>query len=197
MINSTLAPDYEPFLDAPDSTQGSVSAAAAALCAVLTELAGVVESLSNERYVARRGGDSAIGSHVRHCLDHATALINGLTAGVVDYDARRRGTSVEFSRVAATRLLDELVREFGKIADEALSRPLSVQSMVTATGPPVLMRSTVGRELVFLLSHTIHHNAMIATMARAMGGSVPQRFGFAPATVAFLRGDDQCMAQTG
>jgi uncharacterized damage-inducible protein DinB len=52
--------------------------------------------------------------------------------------------------------------------------------------PSVEVETTVGRELVFVLSHTVHHNALIAVMARTLGVSVPDRFGYAPSTLAHL-----------
>jgi hypothetical protein len=44
----------------------------------------------------------------------------------------------------------------------------------------------VGRELAFVLSHTVHHNALIAIMAQTLGVPVPARFGYAPSTIAYL-----------
>jgi hypothetical protein len=44
----------------------------------------------------------------------------------------------------------------------------------------------VGRELAFVLSHTVHHNALIAVMALTLGVSIPDRFGYAPSTIAHL-----------
>ena len=41
----------------------------------------------------------------------------------------------------------------------------------------------VGRQLAFLLSHTIHHCALIAVMMRLRGLATPPGFGLAPATL--------------
>ena len=43
--------------------------------------------------------------------------------------------------------------------------------------------SSIGRELGFLLSHTIHHCALIAVMMRLRGLATPPGFGVAPATM--------------
>jgi uncharacterized damage-inducible protein DinB len=48
------------------------------------------------------------------------------------------------------------------------------------------VETTVGRELAFVLSHTVHHNALIAVMARTLGVPVPDLFGYAPSTIAHL-----------
>jgi hypothetical protein len=42
--------------------------------------------------------------------------------------------------------------------------------------------STAGRELVFVISHTIHHNATMGVLLSEWGLALPQRFGYAPAT---------------
>ena len=47
--------------------------------------------------------------------------------------------------------------------------------------------STIGRELVFLHSHTTHHFALIAFLLRAQGVTVPADFGLNPATVKHAR----------
>ncbi len=53
-------------------------------------------------------------------------------------------------------------------------------------GVPVQVETTVGRELAFVLSHTIHHNALIGVMAAMLGVPVPDRFGYAPSTLVHL-----------
>jgi hypothetical protein len=38
--------------------------------------------------------------------------------------------------------------------------------------------------LAFVLSHTIHHNAIIGVMANTLDIPLPARFGYAPSTIA-------------
>jgi uncharacterized damage-inducible protein DinB len=47
---------------------------------------------------------------------------------------------------------------------------------------PVAVRSTLARELLFVISHTIHHQALIAVLLSAAGRTVPEAFGLAPST---------------
>jgi uncharacterized damage-inducible protein DinB len=58
--------------------------------------------------------------------------------------------------------------------------------MVSAASPAVEVETSVGRELAFVLSHTIHHNALIGVMAMLLGAPLPDRFGYAPSTIAHL-----------
>jgi hypothetical protein len=49
-------------------------------------------------------------------------------------------------------------------------------------------RSTVARELQFLLSHTIHHYALIALVLRLQGFTTGEEFGVNPSTLRHWRG---------
>jgi hypothetical protein len=42
--------------------------------------------------------------------------------------------------------------------------------------------SSVGREVAFVTSHTVHHNAILGQLLCAHGVHVPLRFGIAPST---------------
>lgn len=159
------------------------------LVEVLRELRGVVGSLSAAQYTARGGplfSDATIGGHVRHCLDHARALVDGLRDGRVDYDHRERGTPVEHDPAAAHEEISRLERAAMNLCNADPGRPLRICVMPSRSGPAVLVRSTLGREMSFVLSHTVHHNAMVRGMATALGAAVPQTFGYAPSTLAHL-----------
>jgi uncharacterized damage-inducible protein DinB len=160
--------------------------AIAPLLAILRQLGDLVETLSDGQYTANPVGivTSSIGGHVRHCLDHVDALLAGIKTGKVNYDQRQRGTDVETQRQTA---LDTIGRQTHCLQTSPLpsvEAPLCLTALVSNTLPPVDVQTTVGRELAFVLSHTIHHNALVAVMARTLGLSVPDCFGSAPATIA-------------
>jgi uncharacterized damage-inducible protein DinB len=56
---------------------------------------------------------------------------------------------------------------------------------VDCRGARLSAPSSVGRELAFVVSHTIHHLAVIAFLLRDLSIEVPSRFGYAPTTPAF------------
>jgi uncharacterized damage-inducible protein DinB len=165
---------------------------AAVLAAVLEQLQAAVGTLRDEDYAMRPVGvvDSSIGGHVRHCLDHVRALLNAIETGTLDYDHRERGTSIETDRSAALTLMRTLRNRLLALGDDhsMIERPLKLSVMMTADGPPMVVGTTLGREMAYVLSHTIHHNALIGTVIRLLGGWLPERFGDAPSTVAHLRG---------
>jgi hypothetical protein len=57
-------------------------------------------------------------------------------------------------------------------------------------GGAVWCRSSVSRELQFLLSHTVHHYALIAMTLRAAGVELDEELGVAPSTLAYQRSGD-------
>jgi hypothetical protein len=63
-----------------------------------------------------------------------------------------------------------------------LDDPILVESQLEPAGPMILTRSTVSRELVFVISHTIHHNAIIGQVLTAQGITLEPRYGMAPST---------------
>lgn len=153
---------------------------AAPLLATLDQLAGVVATLPPRDYGSR------IGPHVRHSLDHVEALLSVGPDGIVDYDARRRGTDDERTPGAALDRVRRLASRLRDLPEEALSRAIRVRGVPAADEPPVTVASTLARELVYVASHTTHHNAIIGLLVRSLGGSVPERFGYAPSTLAWL-----------
>jgi hypothetical protein len=168
--------------------------AAVALADVLDGLARVVSSLPAAHYARRTVGEynASVGAHVRHCLDHVRALLlaasSGVLDGILDYESRRRGTPIESSPTAALAAIGRLRAGALALPRGIVDRPVLVRDRVAAAGEPIGARSTVGRELIFVCSHTTHHGAIIAAMVRRLGHETPERFGYAPSTIAFLEG---------
>ena len=105
----------------------------------------------------------AVGAHVRHVLDHYESFLHGLESGRVDYDRREREREVEL--VVRTESAPGRAREGA---------------------------SSLGRELLFLASHTVHHYALIAVLVRLWGVAPDDDFGVAPSTLAYEQGAAAC-----
>jgi uncharacterized damage-inducible protein DinB len=150
----------------------------------LDEIAAIVISINEAAYVARPIGDvsGSIGEHVRHCLDHISALVGATGSTPLSYDRRERGTAVEREPADALRLIMRLKTAVNRWGERDVDEPLRVVSMLTASGESVTGWSTLGRELAFVASHTVHHHAMIAVLLSLAGLDVPERLGLAAAT---------------
>jgi hypothetical protein len=151
---------------------------------LLSEMAALVMGIPADVYrlrVARSSG--TIGAHVRHALDHVATLVAAAPGSSLSYDHRRRGTVVETDPDAAVRELMALDAALERWPSRSLDEPVRVASVVSANGEIVVGWSTLGRELAFVVSHTIHHQAMIAVLLERHGVAVPhERFGYAPST---------------
>jgi uncharacterized damage-inducible protein DinB len=159
-----------------------------ALARSLGELADVMSVVSDEQYVRAPVGviNGNLGGHVRHCLDHFETLLTGIDRGILNYDDRVRGTAIEGDRSAAVRAIRVLEGRFSGLDESALQRPVRVAAMLGGGESLIEAQSSIGREVVFVLNHTVHHGAMIAAMCSTLGIPVPERFGYAPATIAHL-----------
>jgi DinB superfamily len=156
----------------------------ASLARLLEELEVLLIGVDPAVYGARfaPGISGSIGEHVRHCLDHVTALLSANPAVTLSYDRRHRGTAVETDSSAAIRQIAECRRVLDSWSSRSIDEPIRVSSLISAAGETVIGWSTLGRELAFVLSHTIHHQALIALLLAIRGLDVPDRFGYAPST---------------
>lgn len=182
--NAGIEPDV-----VPERADGTASAVDAVIC-VVRELAEFIGSISDEQYTQKPVGPmkSSIGGHVRHCLDHILALLSAAQTGHLDYDVRERGTAIEHSRAAALELMREQERQFVELRSHVVDRLLRMEVVLSPQSPPLQTKTWLSRELTFVLSHTVHHNSLVAVAAALMGVAVPERFGYAPATLAWMDG---------
>jgi uncharacterized damage-inducible protein DinB len=145
-----------------------------------TLAAGLPPAIYAARFAAHVSG--SIGEHVRHCLDHVSALTAADPAVPLSYDHRQRGTTIETEPLEAVRQIRLLKTALAAWASQPLDEPILVTSMVSPSGDSVTGWSTLARELAFVVSHTIHHHAIIGILLVVHGQAVPDRFGHSPST---------------
>lgn len=138
---------------------------------------------------------SGVGGHLRHCIDHYDSFLKGLESGKVDYDARERDPRLENDRDYALQKLKRLIQQLENLDHLDARAPLLVKMDCGAreADPPDWCPSTVGRELQFLLSHTVHHQALMAVLMRLHGYEPEQELGVAPSTQRHLRSRAACV----
>ncbi len=133
----------------------------------------------------RTADSSPVGVHVRHMIDHYRAFFTGLPEGRIDYDLRLRQTPLETDRRLALATILGLVGDIERIDDAMGAREVVVSSRSAGdSSDPDWSRSTIKRELQFLVSHTVHHFALIRPMLQREGVAVDEQFGYAPSTLA-------------
>jgi uncharacterized damage-inducible protein DinB len=157
---------------------------AVALWRLLDEIETLLRGLTPEIYCARYASpvSGSIGEHVRHCLDHVAALLAADSMETLSYDRRRRGTAVESDPAEALRQLASLKSVSVAWSSRSLDEPIRVASMISPSGETLAGWSTLARELAFVVSHTIHHQAIIGVLLAMHDVAVPERFGHSPST---------------
>lgn len=136
----------------------------------------------------------AVGAHFRHVIDHYVSFFEGLGGGTVDYDRRDRDRSIERDRELCCAKLHACIERLERLSHGGLDQPVSavLGGAGHEGGQALTGLSSASRELQFLASHTVHHYAIIAVIARLFGVEPGDEFGVAPSTLEFERGASSC-----
>jgi hypothetical protein len=158
---------------------------------LLLQARDLLQEISDAAYIAAPAqiGPHRAGGHMRHILEFYECFLAGLERSHVDYDARRRDPKVERSRHAAIARIDTIVKAFRTEPVLLTDAAIRVRMEDAANGgvSEPFLKSSIGRELQMLASHTIHHFALLAISLRVQGYLVAPDFGMAPSTLRHLR----------
>jgi len=151
-------------------------------------------------------GDSSIGQHYRHSLDHMALPIKSIgdrCDGVecdFHYDLRTRGGSFETDiNASRSRILElkgtiedcieKVDDEIGSSSTGISDQDVRVHFMLDNEGHEFRFKSNIEREMHFAMHHAIHHLAIVKIIAINHLGlhldSLPEGFGKAPSTQKF------------
>lgn len=157
---------------------------------LLEQALGLLAAIDNRLYASVPTGiaKAGVGGHLRHCLDFYDSFLRGVGEGRIDYDCRERNELIEKDRSAATVKIETVIRQLRElpVADGLQTLRVKLEGE-QAQESSAWSRSSVSRELQFLLSHTVHHYALIALLLRVQGFDLPPDFGVAPSTLKHWR----------
>jgi uncharacterized damage-inducible protein DinB len=152
------------------------------------QLRTIIDQLSEDEFSEKLEllNFSSIGQHVRHVLEFYVCLSQGIESGMVDYDKRVRNLSIETDPYYAMVILDKLSHIF--CCDEIEDTELT--NSIEYNGVTLDANSSVSRELIYLIEHSIHHYAIIGIALRSYFSHViiPQNFGVAYSTTKHKQG---------
>lgn len=157
---------------------------------VFDQLSNFIESIDDQTYqqYSRPLFDSSIGQHLRHILDIYQALIRNKQDNIIDYDIRLRGIPLETDRCDALTTLKAVREWLTELTPDDMRRSISISTEVAISEQhSALFQTSFGRELFFASNHTIHHLALMVTLAKVLGCQVSNGYGVAPATATFIR----------
>lgn len=154
-----------------------------ALSAIVQQINAVLSQLTPNDY--RRPlpefEGSTLGQHFRHALEFFQCLQKGVSHGLVDYAARERNLLYEDN----PELTSEAFQLFAdSLSSLDLAQPIDVRAEFNSDFRPAY-QSTVGRELLFVYDHAIHHLAIIKIGLRCQFPhvEVDKDLGVSPSTV--------------
>ncbi len=128
---------------------------------------------------------SSIGQHTRHIIEFFMCLVNQLESQTINYDARERRKDIEEKPFAAQQVLDHLL---GVMGNFEVSVPLQLVTCYgTNFSEKKQIETTLERELLYNIEHTVHHMAMIKIGLKLAAPQVvlPDEFGVAQSTLAY------------
>lgn len=133
---------------------------------------------------------SGVGPHLRHVLDFYARFLTAFEEGGageatarIDYDLRERDGRIESDPAHAGAAIDATMARLSGVGRRVCA---GAAVQVRSDGSPWIP-STIDRELQSLVSHTVHHYALIAVAVRAHGGDPGREFGVAPSTLRHWR----------
>ena len=164
----------------------------------LQQIVSVIETVQNLNSIKKNYLyiECNLGKHIRHICDHFLALKHGINTKLVDYNNRNRGTKIETDSDVAMLQLQQLIDWLKSYETETnlvdLDQDIQVFSEIDCLQTQNMnFKSTVAREFLYLINHTIHHAAHISIIAKQHGVEIPLNTGMAPCTMTFLRSQNR------
>lgn len=180
----------------------------------LEQLATLLERTPAATYQRAVGSQQtqSLGKHVRHILEHYQTLIDApelfpelspkrfpelspepsQSMASLDYENRLREAALENSPAQAQARIHQLqvgLKALSTIPHDTLlilryptEEPEHIASINALPLP-----SSLGRELAFLTSHSIHHMALLGLLCDQLDIALPRTFGVHPSTLRFWK----------
>ena len=135
-------------------------------------------------------GRASVGQHVRHILEFYQCLFDA--DGIVNYDMRKRDILIESNPNHAVAILDGLIATL-KAVDAGAPLQLHAE-MSSMSAQPLIVVSSLSRELLYVLEHSIHHMALIRLLIKDdnMEFELDDSFGVAYSTLAYRAQEANC-----
>ncbi|HUR29969.1 MAG TPA: hypothetical protein VMZ69_00985 [Saprospiraceae bacterium] len=129
---------------------------------------------------------STIGQHTRHIIEFYNCLleqsING-SESIINYAKRRRDYLIESQPEHAITFVSQITERLNDLD----STQNCLLDCAEHGQEDLLINSTIGRELVYNIEHTIHHLAIVKIALKVIQPSLelPEHFGVAPSTLHY------------
>lgn len=158
----------------------------AAMDEVLAQGEALLTGFSDAQYAKTDALRASVGAHYRHSLEHFKILLEAVNESEIDYDRRARDTGLETDRLFALQVTRDFRHAARFLSTLSADRAIEARYKVSYADPgSCSASSTIGREIMYAVSHAIHHYALIGLICDMRKIPVPQDFGVAPSTIAY------------
>ncbi|MDG1761192.1 MAG: DinB family protein [Flavobacteriaceae bacterium] len=127
----------------------------------LQSLNELLKNLPEPYYIkpASKLFNASIGEHIRHILEFYSCLLDGVNEGQVNYDSRKRNPTIELNSEVASMHIDRIC---SSLESELVSKKIHILANPTFQEDYTCsISSSLERELMYCLDHSIHHMALI------------------------------------
>jgi len=127
---------------------------------------------------------STIGQHTRHIIEFYNCLLAqslSSTDPVINYATRKRDHRIESEPDHALTNVDTIVETLKDLNTEQRC----LLNCEEHGQDDLMVHSTIGRELIYNIEHTIHHLAIVKIALKSTMPQIvlPEHFGVAPSTI--------------
>jgi hypothetical protein len=158
----------------------------AAMDEVLEQGEALLMGLSDAQYAEPDALRASVGAHYRHSLEHFKLLLEAVNETEIDYDRRERDAGLENERLFALQVTRDFRHAARFLSTLPADRPIEARTKISYAGSgSCAAASTIGREIMYAVSHAIHHYALIGLICDMRAIPVPQDFGVAPSTIEY------------
>jgi len=153
----------------------------------LCEIAEVISRLSDDEFASPLPvlNMASLGAHTRHVLEFYECLLSQRLGGEINYDLRKRDFRLERSVSTVEKTIGKLT---GMLAEIHTDQSLKLRANFSQdTDRSELIETSLHRELVYQLEHTIHHMALIRVGLHHAFPHIdlPDSFGVAASTLRY------------
>lgn len=150
---------------------------------ILHQLSHLLTQLTEDQFAKPLScmAQNSIGKHVRHVIECYQCLLLGIENGLVDYDKRARNLQLETDNEFALEVLQSISESILTVEEKPM------QLAVTYSETTSLVQTSVMREVVYNVEHTVHHLAIIKMGISVAYPSVqiPENVGVASSTISY------------
>lgn len=129
---------------------------------------------------------ATIGMHVRHIIEFYQAffqVIDKQENSPLCYDNRKRDVEIEESKQNAIIALENIQEIL--MTREFYNRDVLLSATLSPNASASTIKSTIYRELFYVLEHSIHHMAIIKMIGNTLNIRFDEMFGVANSTLAW------------